>query len=277
MLRDALVLVRAGVRLLAAVGWTLACYLPLEVFNLVLRPWPARRAAVQARFLRSWGRGLLPLLGARTERRGPLPAPPFLLVANHVSYLDIPLLAVTGGRFVAKAEIRGWPVAGRVCEAAGVIFVDRGSKRDLLRVGRIIENALSEERGVILFPEGTTGRGDALLPFRPSLLVEAARTRRPVHHAVISYHTSASAPPADEVVCWWGNQALWPHLRRVLLLPPFRVRIRYGDDPVTDEDRKRLAKRLRQAMHESFIPSGREAEPAARPAARETPEPGAPV
>ena len=274
MLRDALVLVRAGLRLLAAVVWTLACYLPLEVSNLVLRPWPSRRTAVQAGVLRSWGRVLLRLLGARTERRGPLPEPPFLLVANHLSYLDIPLLAESGGRFVAKAEIRGWPLARRVCEAAGVIFVDRRSKRDLLRVGRILEDAMSEARGVILFPEGTTGRGDALLPFRPSLLAEAARTGRPVHPAVISYQTSSPAPPADEVVCWWGNQALWPHLRRLLLLPPFRARIEYGEEPVTDADRKRLAERLRRVMHELFVPSGREAEAAVR-SPEETPEQGA--
>lgn len=271
MLRDAFAFVRAGFRLIAVAVWTLACYLPLELLNLVLRPWPARRSAVQARFLSTWGRVVVRLLGARAERRGPLPEPPFLLVANHLSYLDVPLLAETGGRFVAKAEIRGWPVAGRVCAAAGVIFVDRGSKRDLLRVGRMIEEAMSETRGVILFPEGTTGRGDALLPFRPSLLAEAARTRRPVHHAVISYHTSAPAPPADEAVVWWGNQALWPHLRKLLLLPRFHARVEYGDEPVTDEDRKRLAERLRRAMHESFVPSGRETGPAARPAGGETP------
>jgi len=275
VLRDAFSLVRAGLRLTAVVIWTLACYLPLEVLNPVLRRWPARRAAVQASCLRAWGTVLTRLLGARTERRGPLPQPPFLLVANHLSYLDVPLLAETGGRFVAKAEIRGWPVAGRVCEAAGVIFVDRGSKRDLLRVGRILETALSETRGVILFPEGTTGRGDALLPFRPSLLAEAARTRRPVHHAVISYRTGPLAPPADEVVVWWGNQPLWPHLRKLLLQPPFHARVEYGDEPVTDEDRKRLAERLRRAMDESFVPSGGDAEPAARPAGRETPEQGA--
>jgi 1-acyl-sn-glycerol-3-phosphate acyltransferase len=272
VLRDAFALVRAGLRLPAVAVWTLACYLPLEPLNLVLRPWPLRRAAVQAWFLSVWGRVLTRLLGARVERRGPLPEPPFLLVANHLSYLDIPLLAETGGRFVAKAEIRGWPVAGRVCAAAGVIFVDRSTKRDLLRVGRVLEEAMSEARGVILFPEGTTGRGDAMLPFRPGLLAEAARSRRPVHHAVISYRTGSSAPPADEVVVWWGDQDLWPHLRRLLLQPPFHARVEYGREPVEDEDRKRLAERLRQAMEKRFVPSGGDPAEAVRPAGRQTPE-----
>ena len=131
-------------KILAAALWSLICYLPLEVTNLVLRPWPRRRAAVQAFFQRRWGRILAWILGARIERHGPLPEPPFLLVANHLTYVDIALLAETGGCFVAKAEIRGWPAMGRVCAAAGVIFVDRATKRDLLRVGQRIERAMED-------------------------------------------------------------------------------------------------------------------------------------
>jgi len=246
-------------KILAATLWSLLCYLPLEVTNLVLRPWPRRRAAVQASAQRLWGRTLARLLGARIERQGPLPDPPFLLVANHLSYVDIPLLAETGGCFVAKAEIRRWPVVGRVCAAAGVIFVDRGTKRDLLRVRRLVEQAMEQGRGVILFPEGTTGRGDGLMPFRPSLLDVAARSRQPVHHAVISYHSALEQPPADRVVCWWGNRPLWPHLRELVRQPPYRARIEYGAEPVADEDRKRLAERLWREMDRRFIPSGERA------------------
>lgn len=248
---------RSGFRLLAVLAWTGICYLPLEMANLVLSPWPRRRAAAQAFTLRVWSRALLAVLGARLERAGARPRPPFVLVSNHLSYLDIPLLAETGGCFIAKSEIRRWPVVGRICAAAGVIFVHRGSKRDLLRVSRRMDRALAEGRGVILFPEGTTGRGDGLLPFRPSLLAEAARSGRPVHHAVLSYETPESAPPPDEVVCWWGRQPLWPHLRKLLRQPPFRARIEYGREPVLAEDRKQLAARLYQAMEESFVPSVR--------------------
>lgn len=247
---------RGGLKIAAALAWSLACYLPLEVTNLVLRPWPRRRAAVQAFFLRRWGRTFARILGARVERHGPLPPPPFFLVSNHLSYLDIGLLAETGGCFIAKQEIRGWPVAGRICAAAGVIFVNRGSKRDLLRVGRLLEEAMDTGRGVILFPEGTTGRGDELLPFRPSLMVEAARSSRPVHYAVISYHTPREAPSAIDVVCWWGNQPLMPHLKRLVRQPSYRARIEYSERPIADDDRKRLAEKLRRAMGERFRPSG---------------------
>lgn len=247
---------RGGCKIFAAAAWSVVCYLPLEVTNVVLRPWPRRRAAVQAFFLRRWGRTFAALLGARIERHGPLPQAPFFLVANHLSYLDIALLAETGGCFIAKQEIRSWPVAGRICAAAGVIFVNRGSKRDLLRVGQLLEEAMSAGRGVILFPEGTTGRGDALLPFRPSLMAEASRSNRPVHYAVISYHTPQEAPPADEVVCWWGNQELLPHLRKLTVQPPYRARIEYGAEPIAADDRKRLAERLHRAMTERFRPSG---------------------
>jgi 1-acyl-sn-glycerol-3-phosphate acyltransferase len=235
---------------------TTCLYLLLEAGNLVLWPWPARREAFRSWILRTWGRGLCRALGVKVKRRGTPPREPFLLVANHLTYLDILVLGgEAGGAFVTKSEIRGWPIAGRLCRASGMIFVDRGSKRDLVRVARQIEQALALGRGVILFPEGTTSRGSSLLPFRPSLLEVAVRNGHPVHHAVVSYHTSPSAPPPEEVVCWWGGISLVPHLRRLLRLPWIGALVTFGGQPVEEADRKLLAERLRAAMEENFVPS----------------------
>jgi 1-acyl-sn-glycerol-3-phosphate acyltransferase len=253
-----------GLRAVSVVGVTGCLYCLLEAGNLVLRPWPRRREAFRSWILRTWSRGLLWSFGVRVERHGEPPREPFLLVANHLTYLDILVLgAEVGGAFVTKSEIAGWPVAGRLCRASGMIFVDRGSKRDLVRVAQRIEQALELGRGVILFPEGTTSRGESLLPFRPPLLTVACRNGHAVHHAVISYRTPPTAPPPDEVVCWWGNAPLMPHLRRLLRLPWIASAVTFGNEPIQDSDRKRLAERLYGAMEENFIASAEPPEPAA--------------
>lgn len=245
------------VRLAGALTVTALCYLPLEITNPLLRRRPRLRHRAQAQALRCWGPLFVRALGARPEHRGPLPDAPFLLVSNHLSYLDIPLLGRSGGCFIAKAEIAGWPVVGRICKGVGVIFVDRGSKRDVVRVARRVEDALAHGRGVILFPEGTTGRGDALLPFRPSLLAPAARSRHPVHYSVIQYRTPPGAPPADRVVCWWNDEPMADHFRELLTLPPFTARVTWGPEPLADTDRKELVRHLRAAMEAAFEPSVR--------------------
>lgn len=260
-------------RALSVVLVTSCLYCLLEAGNLVLWPWPRRRETFRSWILRTWSRGLLWSFGVRVERHGEPPREPFLLVANHLTYLDILVLgAEVGGAFVTKSEIAGWPVAGRLCRASGMIFVDRGSKRDLVRVAQMIERALELGRGVILFPEGTTSRGESLLPFRPPLLAVACRNGYAVHHAVISYRTPSTAPPPDEVVCWVGNAPLLPHLRRLLRLPWIGSTVTFGDEPLGDADRKNLAEQLYQAMEENFTPSA-----SPRPGPRASAAPRAPA
>ena len=231
-----------------ALAWvTLASDLAVVGGGLLLGP--RRRHAWNHRVFSAWSRVVGRVLGMRIEVTGTPPRTPYLLVSNHVSYVDIVLLgAAAGGSFVAKQEIDSWPVVGHLCRGVGTVFIDRGAKRDLVRVARAVERAMAAGKGVIVFPEGTTGDGRALLAFKPSLLEVAAAGERPVHWAVVRYATVPPHPPASEAVCWTGGQPLVPHLLHLLAMPGFRAHVHFGGEPVRGDDRKQLARRLREAM-----------------------------
>jgi 1-acyl-sn-glycerol-3-phosphate acyltransferase len=231
-------------------------YVLYQVGRLLLAPWPRRRRGWHDRVIRHWATGVGRRLGLTWRVVGRPPEPPFLLVSNHLGYADIlALLAVTGATFVAKSEVGSWPLVGHLARMSGTLLIDRAARRDLLRVGRAIEERLAASEGVILFPEGTTGRGDALLPFKASLLEFAARSGLPVWYATVGYRTPAGAPPPAETVCWWGDDPFLPHLLRLMRVPRVEATLSFGPEPIADRDRKRLAARLRAAMEEVFEPS----------------------
>jgi 1-acyl-sn-glycerol-3-phosphate acyltransferase len=204
---------------------------------------PRLRRRLQERLFRATTRALLRLLRAEVRVSGPLPEPPFLLVTNHLSYVDVVVLASRlPARFVAKAEVRRWPLLGPICRGFGTIFIDRSDRRDIPRVLAEIERALGRGEGVILFPEGTSSAGESVLPFRSPLLALPARLGRPVHAAALRYD-----PPS---VAWWGERSLAPHLLDLFRLRRIEATVEFAPEPVIDENRKRLAARLREVVGE---------------------------
>jgi len=211
--------------------------------------------AFRARILHAWARCLVRALGVRIETSGSTPAPPFFLVSNHLSYLDV---VVLGSQvpcvFVARGDLAEWPVAGRLCRSAGTVFIDRGKKRDIPRVLGRIDEVLADGAGVIVFPEGTSSAGAGVLPFRASLLDVPARDATPVTWAAVSYDSVPGAPPPHLTVCWWGGMPFGSHAWRLFGLPEIRARIVWGDAPVVASDRKALAARLHDAVALRFRP-----------------------
>jgi 1-acyl-sn-glycerol-3-phosphate acyltransferase len=223
--------------------------------SIVLAPWPRARVRQQGHAFRFWCRSLCRIFGLRVRATGRPPEPPFFLVANHLSYADILVLG-TELRcvFVAKAEIDGWPLFGALCRSVNTIFIDRKSKRDLPAILERIETTLAAGQGVVIFPEGTSSAGHDVLPFRSSLLDLPARMGHAVHWAAISYRVPEGATPAHLSVGWWGEMPLAPHLREFLALPWIEAPLVFGEAPCRDDDRKRLADRLRAAIVERFEP-----------------------
>ena len=129
-----------------------------------------REQAVQA-----WAARLLALTGIRLQVSGePMAAGPVLLVANHISWLDIVVMHAAGYcRFVSKADVAHWPLVGRLATGAGTLYIERASRRDAMRVVHHMRDRLAAGDVVAIFPEGTTGDGRALLPFHANL-VQAA-------------------------------------------------------------------------------------------------------
>ncbi len=186
---------------------------------------------------------------------GEPPRPPFFLVSNHLSYTDIPALrAVTEGDFVAKGEIESWFLAGKVVSDMGVIFINRQNRRDIPRAGAEIIKKLNDGQGVIVFPEGTSTKGDLVHPFNSSFLEFAAQKNLPVSYVSITYQTPKNEPKASEVVCWWEDIGFGAHLFRLFQVPRFTAIINFGEQPILKSDRKELARVLREKVSENFTP-----------------------
>lgn len=157
---------RLSLRVLRALGILAVC---LAGYHLA-RPGPARTRWVQ-RFLGGAARAF----GARVRVEGsPLPRD-VLFVANHLSWFDILTVGgATGAAFVAKDVIAGWPVIGWLCRVGGTIFIDRASRGAARGQADALARALASGRPAAFFPEGTTGDGRTLAPFRASLFASVA-------------------------------------------------------------------------------------------------------
>ena len=118
---------------------------------------------------------------------------PLMLVANHTSWLDITALhASLFSRFIAKDELRRWPLIGFMAAQSGTFFLERNSRRDALRTVHRIAKSLQNGEVVAVFPEGTTSDGSALLPFHGNLLQAAISVNAPVQPVCIQYFDARS-------------------------------------------------------------------------------------
>lgn len=217
----------------------------------------ARRAGARRWVVRNWGRGLTRIAGVRIVTEGEPPRSGVLLVSNHLSYLDIPVLdSVMPMVFVARADLRRWPFWGVMATLGGTIYVDRATKRDVMRVRGEMGDAMALGDNVIVFPEATSTAGDTILPFKPALLADAAAHGTPVHWLTISYRTPADGPAARDQVCWWGDAGFLSHVLGLFALRQVDCRIRFGSAPLHSTDRKALAVDLRRAMLKRFEPGG---------------------
>jgi 1-acyl-sn-glycerol-3-phosphate acyltransferase len=148
---------------------------------------PFVRAARRAALVRSWSRRLLDICRVRVSVAG-VPLEHALLVANHVSWLDIFLInAMAPSRFVAKAEIRAWPVLGWLAAQAGTVFLARGQRRDLRATFQGIVDQLKAGARVAFFPEGTTAAQGSLLPFHANLFEAAIDAAVPLQPLALAY------------------------------------------------------------------------------------------
>jgi 1-acyl-sn-glycerol-3-phosphate acyltransferase len=181
-IRLALRLARVMVHLVAGLA---TCAL---VFPLVALP-------TRERLTRRWSRKLLGLCRVTVEQVEGAPVLEHaLIVANHVSWLDIFVInALHPCRFVAKAEIRSWPVLGWLAAAAGTVFIARGNRRELRHIFKGLVSVLHEGQRVAFFPEGTTSRQGEVLPFHANLFEAAIDARVAVQPYALSYVDAAGA------------------------------------------------------------------------------------
>lgn len=157
----------------------------------VLTVYPGAGQARRAELLRDWSRDLLDILHMRLTVRGTPPRVPGgrnVVVGNHLSWLDVFVVdTVAPSRFVAKSEIRGWPVIGWLAARAGTLFIDRSKRHATAHTNEQIIAAIRAGDCVAVYPEGTTSNGTLLRHFHASLLQPAVEAGAELHPAVVRY------------------------------------------------------------------------------------------
>lgn len=166
---------------------------------LILRfVFPRVAARARRRLVQWWSGKLLRILNVSTRVEGRAPRTrdaAAMMVANHVSWVDVFLVSsVRPTRFIAKSEIRDWPVAGWIAERAGTIFIRRARRHDTARINQQVHEALAKGDCVGLFPEGTTTEGDRLLKFHTSLFEPALANAARLHPLAIRYEHPDGTP-----------------------------------------------------------------------------------
>ncbi|MEP6702497.1 MAG: lysophospholipid acyltransferase family protein [Betaproteobacteria bacterium] len=207
----------------------------------ILFPFAAH--ASRQRMIQRWSQRLLRILAVELEHSG-VPADfdgPVLIVANHVSWLDIFVVnALRPSRFIAMSEIKRWPVIGLLVAGAGTLFVDRTRRRDAARINTQVHQALRAGDAIALFPEGRTTFGRELLPFHGSLLQPVIDARGYVVPAAIRYmHLDGSHSTAAAYV---GETTLLEAVRGLLRARRTRVRLHLCDPfPASGRHRREVA------------------------------------
>ncbi len=208
-----------------------------------------------AKFRKKWGVTTLKILGIKTNIIGVPPKPPFFLVSNHLSYVDVwVLFSQLDCTFIAKSEVRNWPVIGFVLETSGMIFVDRERRGDVKRVNEEISKHLTDSQGVVLFPEGTTSVGAEVLPFKSSLFQYPAVEKLPVHCASITYSAAKGAPSAHKTICWWDDTPFFKHIFYLFVMKECSATVTFNNETIINSNRKKLAQSAHQIIEGSFEP-----------------------
>jgi 1-acyl-sn-glycerol-3-phosphate acyltransferase len=226
---------RLAFRVLWIVGLLLLC-VPLHYLSLPFgpSPWPRR-------FLGGVGRAA----GMRVGVEGTPLRSHVLFLANHLSWLDIMILAEAGGAaFVAKAEVGEWAVVGWLARLNNTVFVARAARSGVKDQADSLRAALARGQPVALFPEGTTDGGTEILPFRASLLASLF----PPLPGVRVQPVAIDYGPSAHAIAWVGDERAGANLRRILSrrgTTPVAVRFLEPVDPAAAADRKALASRAR--------------------------------
>ncbi|MER6357885.1 lysophospholipid acyltransferase family protein [Streptomyces sp. NPDC001634] len=222
----------------------LATVLPVLITGIVLSPVVRQLpVSLRERIIRAWCRTVVRAAGVRVRITGTAPRRGgLLMVANHISWLDIPLLAaVRPGRMLAKTEIRQWPVAGALTARSGALFIERDRLRALPDTVARIADGLRAGSAVVVFPEGSTWCGRAQGRFRRAVFQAALDAGVPVQPVRLHYRLDGG--PASTAPAFVGSDSLLTSLWRVVSARRLIAEVRVTPvlEPDNGTDRRGLA------------------------------------
>jgi len=207
---------------------------------------PRTSPRTHRKLVRWWSARLVAMAGVRVEVSGHLPrtrGEAAMIAANHVSWLDMfVVMGVRPARFIAKSEIRDWPVAGWIADRAGTLFIRRERRRDTALINGRVHDALAQGDCIGLFPEGTTTEGDRLLRFHTSLFEPAIANAATIHPAAIRYEHADGTPCA--AVAYVGEMSFMESVVQVLAQRGVVAHLAFAEPiaPRADLDRRAAAR-----------------------------------
>lgn len=173
--------------------------------------------------------------------------------------LDILVLAsVRNCLFITSVEMRDTPFLGTLCEMGGCFFVERRSRAHISKEIESIRQALKQGFNIVLYPEGTSGNGEKVLPFKKSLMTAAAGTGVPILPMALNY-THVNGEPNSwkwrDHVCWYGDQTFAPAMIRLLTCKEIRAKIEFLEPIVcnSDEERRHVAENAQTQIERKFV------------------------
>jgi 1-acyl-sn-glycerol-3-phosphate acyltransferase len=215
-------------------------------------PWVS--SGVRNRYIQRWSRQLLRICNVSVEQMpGATALPHAMIVANHVSWLDIFVInTLHPCRFVAKSEIRSWPLVGWLVDKAGTVFIARGSRRDLRNIFKGLVASLHLGERVAFFPEGETAMQGHMLPFHANLFEAAIDAKVPVQPYALKYVDAAGlAHPAVDYV---GDTTFVQSMMTVLKSRPVRAQLTcLAPMEATGAHRRELSQACEQAIAQALV------------------------
>ncbi len=239
-----MVSLKAGIRLARALLHVLVG------FFTILLVFPRIEQEEREHRIQVWSAKMLACIGIELRVTGKAMVPgPLLLVANHISWLDITSLhAARFCRFVSKADIKQWPLIGRLATGVGTLFIERESRRDAMRVVHHMTDSLRQGDVIGVFPEGTTSDGTSLLPFHANLLQAAIVAEVPVQPVAITF-IDASTGQRSAAPCYVDDDTLMGSIWRTLCASGIVVVITFGEPQRAEgRDRREWAHALREVV-----------------------------
>jgi 1-acyl-sn-glycerol-3-phosphate acyltransferase len=216
---------------------------------------PFVSAARRNHEIHRWSLRLLEVLAVRLHVHGaPERARPLMLVANHVTWLDIfSIDSVLPVRFVAKSEVRRWPLVGWLSERVGTLFIDQSKARDTLRINRLVTESLRAGQVFAVFPEGRTSDGSYLLEFHASLLAPALEVDATLQPLAIRYEREDGSLCTE--AAFDGVRSLWETVMGITSQREVHVHVRFLA-PLAPSGRRRreIANEAREAISRSLYP-----------------------